>query len=253
MNLPARIVASDSQPSAAGAELWHGFLFVRRHTTLRVLIMLVAVISFCGMSFGTLLPIFARDVFHRDSGGYTLLLTCNGLGALVAAGSLAFTRSVRHKGKRVLLGAFGFSLGTLAFSLAPQFWLACAALLFSGFFLLSFLMAANTLIRTLSPDTLPRPCFCHLFDGADWDDSHWGYSIRISCPFLGSARGGSNWHQCCRHIYVVGFLEISGLVEGRLGEISWGRPALEVISQAILKAVPCVSVSLWFKNCPNKC
>jgi MFS family permease len=136
------------------AALLRGLVFIRRHTTLRVVIMLTAVVSFCGMSFGTLLPIFARDIFQTNEHGYTALLTCNGLGALAAASRLAFSRGMRHKGKRVLAGAFGFCVSTAVFAIMPSLWLGCAALLFSGFFLLTFLMTANTLVQTLSPDTL---------------------------------------------------------------------------------------------------
>jgi MFS family permease len=106
------------------------------------------------MSFGTLLPTFAKDVFLTDERGYSILLTCNGLGALAAASLLAASGSMRHKGKRLLFGAFAFCLSTMAFAAAPTLPLACAFLVVSGFFLLVFLMTANTLVQTLSPDTL---------------------------------------------------------------------------------------------------
>jgi MFS family permease len=145
---------SQTRVPLRGAALWRGVLFVRRHAILKVVVILVAVVSFFAMTFGTLLPIFAKDIFHTDAPGYTLLLTCNGLGALLAASSLAVSGSMGHKGKRLLGGAFGFCLATIAFALSPTLWLACTFLVVSGFFLLMFLMTANTFVQTLSPDTL---------------------------------------------------------------------------------------------------
>lgn len=137
-----------------GAALWRGILFVRRHRTLRLVIFLVAIVSYFAMSFATLLPVFAKDVFQTDERGYSILLTCNGVGALLAASSLVVTGSMRHKGKRLLLGAFLFSLSTLSFALAPNLTVGCIALIASGYFLMVFLMTANTLVQTFSPDAL---------------------------------------------------------------------------------------------------
>jgi MFS family permease len=154
MNLPPFAAQEANKVPLRGAALWRGVLFVRRHAVLKLVVLLVAAVSFLAMSFGTLVPIFARDVFHTDARGYTTLLTCNGLGALLAASSLAIASSMGYIGKRLLGGAFGFCVSTLAFAMAPTLWLASAMLIVSGFFLLTFLMAANTLVQTLSPDTL---------------------------------------------------------------------------------------------------
>src|SRR5690606_38106870 len=93
-----------------GAALWRGVLFVRRHHTLRLVILLVGVVSFFALSSSTLLPTFAKDVFLTDERGYSILLTCNGIGALAAASLFAIVGKMRHKGKQLLLGVLAFCL-----------------------------------------------------------------------------------------------------------------------------------------------
>lgn len=135
-------------------DIAEGFQFVRRHEVLWIVTLLVGGISLFGMSFGGLLPVFARDIFHTDVRGYSVLMTCNGLGALGAAVSLALAGAMRHKGKRLLLGAFGFCLSVFGFALAPGLAVACVCLIFAGWFLLTFLMTANTMVQTGAPDAL---------------------------------------------------------------------------------------------------
>jgi MFS family permease len=136
------------------SDLLEGYHFVRRHETLWIVTLLVAWVSLFAMSFGALLPVFAKDIFHTDEKGFSLLMTCNGLGALGAAVSLAIAGRMRHKGKRLLLGAALFSLCVIGFASAPSLGAACAWLIGAGWCLLTFLMTANTMVQTGAPDAL---------------------------------------------------------------------------------------------------
>jgi MFS family permease len=131
-----------------------GWEFVRANEVLRQTTLLVGLISLSTMSFGTLLPLFARDVFATDERGFSALMTCNGLGALGSAMALAVAGQMRHKGKRLLLGAFCFCLSVAAFALSPSLFGGCVWLIIAGWFALTFLMTANTLVQTLAPDEM---------------------------------------------------------------------------------------------------
>ena len=61
---------------------------------LRGLIVLSFIGSFCAMPLVTFLPIFARNVFHGDAKGYSVLLACFGVGAIV--GSLLVANLVKR-------------------------------------------------------------------------------------------------------------------------------------------------------------
>ncbi|HEX8833588.1 MAG TPA: MFS transporter [Abditibacteriaceae bacterium] len=142
------------QAPARLSDIREGFDFVRRHPTLRQVTILVAWVSLFAMWFGPLLPVFAKDVFETDARGFSFLATCNGLGALGSAVSLAVAGKMRHRGKRLLLGAALFSLSVIAFAASPGLPQACFFLILAGWFLLTFLMTANTLVQTIAPDEL---------------------------------------------------------------------------------------------------
>jgi len=135
-------------------EMRDGFVWVNNHATLRLVTILVAAVSLLAMSFGTLLPVFAKDVWRGDEGTFSFLMTCNGLGALGAAVSLAIAGKMRHAGKRLLLGAALFCACVVAFAASPSALVGGVFLILAGWFLLTFLMTANTLVQTLAPDEL---------------------------------------------------------------------------------------------------
>ena len=54
--------------------------------------------SFCALPLVTFLPVFARDVFHRDAKGYSVLLAAFGVGAIAGAIGVAGFGHVQRKG-----------------------------------------------------------------------------------------------------------------------------------------------------------
>ena len=143
-----------SKGRANFAEVREGFDWIRAHPILAPTTMLIAVCSFFAFSAGNLFPIFAKDVFQSDAGGFSLLLTTSGVGALLAAAQLAASGTMRHKGKRLLGGALGFCVCIAAFALSPTLPIGCAFLGLSGYCLLTCLMTANTLVQVAAPDNL---------------------------------------------------------------------------------------------------
>ena len=136
------------------SEVREGFDWIRVHPVLAPTTTLIAVCSFFAFSTANLLPIFAKDVFKTDAGGFSLMLTTSGVGALLAAGLLAASGGMRHKGKRLLGGALAFCICIMGFALSPTLAIGCAFLGVSGFCLLTCLMTANTLVQVAAPDNL---------------------------------------------------------------------------------------------------
>jgi len=73
--------------------------YVRTHRLTWVLMRVVAVYSLLGIPVLTLLPVLARDVLGLGAGGYGLLMTCIGAGAMLGALGLAAAgpRLQRHR------------------------------------------------------------------------------------------------------------------------------------------------------------
>jgi MFS family permease len=135
-------------------DIKEGFYFVRMHPILWPVTVLVAIASIFALSFSNLMPIFAKDVFKTDERGFAFMLSSSGLGAVTAAGSLALAGKMRHKGKRLLGGAFAFCIAVAGFAYSPSLPIACAFLFASGYCLLTFLTTANTIVQVASPDEL---------------------------------------------------------------------------------------------------
>jgi predicted MFS family arabinose efflux permease len=80
------------------ASLKTGLLAVRDTGALKGLIVLSFIGSFCAMPLVTFLPVFARNVFHRDAKGYSVLLAAFGIGAILGAFGVAAFGNVARKG-----------------------------------------------------------------------------------------------------------------------------------------------------------
>ncbi len=96
-----------------------GFRFIRKQGAMQVLIVLAFLMTFLAVPARTFLPVFARDIFHRESETYAMFLSVSGLGSIVGALFVAGLGNVRNKGRVALfmlvcLGATisGFALST---------------------------------------------------------------------------------------------------------------------------------------------
>src|SRR4051812_18074618 len=73
MRLPPRPPRPERRGSMAGHAL-EGFAFVRRTAPVRMLLTLVGVVSFAGMPYAVLMPIFAEDILHAGPRGLGILM-----------------------------------------------------------------------------------------------------------------------------------------------------------------------------------
>jgi len=103
------------------ASLRTGLSAVRNTGSLRGLIVLSFVGSFCAMPLVTFLPVFARNVFHRDAKGYSVLLAAFGIGAILGAFGVAAFGNVRRKGilAVAMQMVFGALMAAFAMSRTP--------------------------------------------------------------------------------------------------------------------------------------
>ena len=152
MKLPAR----DKQihPPPALADTVEGFRFVRRSPPVRDLLLLVGLVSFAGMSYSVLMPIFADSILHGGPKGLGLLMASAGFGSLCGALSIASRSSTRGLGRVVALSALTFGVGLMVFALSRAFWLSAALLFVVGMSMITQAASTNTLIQSMVPDAL---------------------------------------------------------------------------------------------------
>jgi MFS family permease len=152
MHVTPRVV-HNSQDSA-WQHVLEGARFVISARPIRALLLLVALISFSGLQYSVLMPIFADRIFHSGAHGLGVLLGINGAGALCGALVMAAKRGLGGLSRWIAVAASIFSVAIVAFGFAPTFWIAGAVLYVVGFSTMIQFGSTNTLIQMMSPDRL---------------------------------------------------------------------------------------------------
>jgi predicted MFS family arabinose efflux permease len=118
------------------------------------LLMISAVTSFFGAPYITMLPVFARDVYHLDDSGLALLMGVAGAGAFCGALTLAYLGDFRRKGLTVLIAALAFSICLCLFSLSRSVHMAMIFLFGTGYSIVFSIALINTLLQQLVTDRM---------------------------------------------------------------------------------------------------
>lgn len=152
---PVVLCPRDQSPMAGIAE---GLKYVWRHQNIRSLIMLIGVTSLLGLSFVALIPAWAVKVLHGTSTtGATingLLQSARGVGALMAALTIATVSHLKVKGRVATFGTFAYPIALLAFAAVrstPVAMLLMALIGFSGILVINL---CNVLIQSQVEDSL---------------------------------------------------------------------------------------------------
>lgn len=132
-----------------------GLRAVRDARSLCGLVGLAFVGSFCAMPLVTFLPVFARDVFHRDAKGYSALLAAFGIGAVLGAvGVASVIGTVRRKGVLAVSMQMTFGAFMVGFALCRVPALSYALLFLTGAALMVVFATFMTLVQTNVEDGL---------------------------------------------------------------------------------------------------
>jgi MFS family permease len=139
---------------AVWQDLVEGLRYVRQRPRVFMLIMISGITSLFGAPYLQMIPFYARDVFHMDQSGNSLLMGASGAGALVGALLLAYLGNFKYKGWSVLSGAFGFALCLIGFALSTNLIVSLAFIFGMGFSLVSCVAVVNTLLQQLVTDQM---------------------------------------------------------------------------------------------------
>jgi MFS family permease len=159
LGLYSRISVPATTPPADGpgllGQLIEGLDFVRRNFLFASIISLALFHSLFGLSYITLLPIYADLYFEAGSSGYGLLQAAHGLGAVVSTLVIAsVTHRLRRRGLAALLFGTVFGLLLAALSLSATLPIAMFVLICMGLTNTFFLMQLNTILQEQVPDAL---------------------------------------------------------------------------------------------------
>jgi MFS family permease len=143
------------------APLWHGiregFLYAFGFAPIRSMLLLLALVSFMGMPYMVLLPIFAEDILKGGPETLGFMSSASGVGALVGALYLASRNSVLGLGRAIVFSTMLFGVGLIGFALSKVLWLSLLLMLLTGFGMMVQMAACNTILQTIvEPDKRGR-------------------------------------------------------------------------------------------------
>jgi MFS family permease len=151
MNVQSRRVITNESPTQ---HILQGFNFVKNARPIRDMLFLLGVVSLVAMPYAVLMPIFADRILHGGPEGLGMLMGATGVGALLAALSLAARSGLRGLGRVIGYAGLGFGASLIAFSLSRNFWLSVVLLVPVGFGMMLESTTSNTLIQAMVPDEL---------------------------------------------------------------------------------------------------
>ena len=139
---------------ALWTDLVEGFRYVRHRPRVWSLLMISAVNSFFGAPYFSMIPIYARDIFHLGATGLAWLMGMAGAGAFCGAALLTVMGDFRRKGWFVLGGSLFFGAGVTAFALSTHLHLSYVFLFCLGFAIVTSVAVTNTLLQKLVTDVM---------------------------------------------------------------------------------------------------
>ena len=140
------------EPFSPIRDFGHTLRWIRTHTGIRRAILTVGVVGLLGMPIQVLAVVFAEDVFGRGATAYGLMLTMIGLGAVVTGPFVAGRGSRMARSQLEAIALVIYSIGVLAFAMAPSIVVAFAALLLVGAAHLTSASVLNTAVQIQVPE-----------------------------------------------------------------------------------------------------
>jgi len=152
------MIKAESKPRKPAQHIRAGvteaFHFVRHTGPVGALMVLLGLISFMGLRYEILMPVYVKEMLHGGPKEFGLLMGASGVGAILGSLILATFGNVRTLGDWVGSAAAGFGASLVLLSFSHTFALSLAAMLLVGFTMVTQLDASNTLVQRIVPDEL---------------------------------------------------------------------------------------------------
>ena len=129
-------------------ELREGFLYIKRTPSISFVLIMLALISLFVLPFSTLIPVYAKDIFHGTASTFGVIDSFIGLGAFAGAIFLASLKPGRNLRKILAINTFVFGIGLVLFSYTTLYPLALFFAVIGAFGMMSQITITNTLIQT---------------------------------------------------------------------------------------------------------
>ncbi len=147
MKIPDRKITSANLEVGRG--ILEGATYAFRSVPIRSILLLVALVSFIGVSYTLLMPVFAEDILHGGPREFGYLMSATGVGALAGAVFLASRRDIVGLGKVIVIAGVFYGIGLSALSLSHYMLLSLVLAVVVGFSLMLLMASSNTILQTI--------------------------------------------------------------------------------------------------------
>lgn len=151
IRLPHRTAPPPGRPLHA---LGEALAYVRTHRLTAVLMLVVAVYSLLGIPVLTLLPVLARDTLGLGAGGYGVLMTCIGVGAMIGALGVAAAGQRMQRYHPLAVTSLAYPALIVVAALSRSEVLTGILLFGIGIAMVVNSAVINTTLQSTSPDPL---------------------------------------------------------------------------------------------------
>ncbi len=129
-------------------DLKEGLVYIKNTPSISFIIGMLALISLFALPYNTLIPVFAKDIFHGTASTFGFINSAIGLGALAGSIFLASLKSAKNLRKILAINTFVFGTGLILFSHTTYYPLALIFAVIGAFGMMSQITISNTLIQT---------------------------------------------------------------------------------------------------------
>jgi MFS family permease len=131
-----------------------GWTFVRHNETVRTGMIILMMAGLLAQPFGTMLPIYAKDILHAGSTGQGLLLSAMGLGAVLSAVVIASFSDRLPKGYMMTGACFSYGALLVLFAFSQWFVVSLILMVFLGLANVFSNALIQTVVQTHSPSEI---------------------------------------------------------------------------------------------------
>jgi len=133
-------------------DLAEGFRYAMGSLPMRRMLLTLAAVSLSISPYATLMPAISVKVYGMGAGLVGVFIGAVGLGAFIAAASLARRSSVRGLAKWIGLAAIIAGAGAIGFGLSRWEWLSVMLLMLEGFGMFMTGATCNTILQTIAEE-----------------------------------------------------------------------------------------------------
>ncbi|HEY0273676.1 MAG TPA: MFS transporter [Chitinophaga sp.] len=155
MKLPKREITLRNKGGLG--QLKEGFAYIKATPAIATVLLILALNSLFVLPFATLIPVYAKDIFHGTASTFGVIDSAIGAGAICGGLYLASLKPGHDMRRIMAVDSMIFGVGLVLFSHTTIYFLALAFAVIAAFGMMGQVTTGNTIIQTtVSPEMRGR-------------------------------------------------------------------------------------------------